>query len=228
MGIVQPHNHVVAVQRVHDDFCVKVRLYVMIVLVMVAAGGARGGGWRGGTRGPAVCAPTHQTTTHQHNNTPNTPNTPKTQQPLNNNADRLGRRARRRHQAPDVLRAAGGGAARRGGGGGGARRVRVESGPVSPRPRRRAARGRVKEPRVCFPPLAASAFSAAAASISSRLVCFFSPFLPKKRPCSLASFTAFFCPRSVGLPPLALLLEKASCLFITHTDNVNANINTIL
>jgi hypothetical protein len=25
LGILKPHNHVVAVQRVHEDFCVKVR-----------------------------------------------------------------------------------------------------------------------------------------------------------------------------------------------------------
>lgn len=24
LGIVKPHNHVVAVQRIHDDFCVKI------------------------------------------------------------------------------------------------------------------------------------------------------------------------------------------------------------
>lgn len=24
LGIIKPHNHVVAVQRVHDDFCVKI------------------------------------------------------------------------------------------------------------------------------------------------------------------------------------------------------------
>lgn len=56
MGIVRPHDHVVAVQRIHDDFCVKIVSVDALgagIKRINLAGGWVGGGWmerRGGER----------------------------------------------------------------------------------------------------------------------------------------------------------------------------------